>query len=90
MMLETFTQTIRGRINRPLQYYLDTCVRCGACIDACHFYAASHDPAHIPAYRMMLVKKLMQGGDFDRVDLRNWWRATTGFDAAAPSFVPLT
>jgi len=80
-MLDTFAKTMRERINRPLQYYLDTCVRCGACIDACHFFAASHDPAHIPAYRMLLVKKLMQGGDFDKVNLGNWWRATTGFDA---------
>lgn len=80
-MLDRFTETMRGRISRPLQYYQDICVRCGACIDACHFYAASHDPAHIPAYRMALVKKLMQGGDFEKVSVRNWWRATTGFDA---------
>ena len=55
-MLDRFVETIRGRISRPLQYYGDICVRCGACIDACHFYAASKDPSHIPAQRMMLVK----------------------------------
>jgi len=80
-MLEKFTKTIRGRINRPLQFYSDICVRCGACIDACHFYVSSHDPAHIPAYRMALVKKLLQDGDYDRERLGNWWRDNTGFDA---------
>ena len=49
-MLNRFIDTVRGRINRPLQYYQDICVRCGACADACHFYVASKDPAHIPAY----------------------------------------
>ncbi len=61
-MLDKFIETIRGRITRPLRYYEDICVRCGACIDACHFYVASRDPAHIPAYRMALVKKLTQTG----------------------------
>ena len=59
-MLTRFIETIRERISRPLHYYEDICVRCGACIDACHFYVESKDPAHIPAYRMMLVKKLTQ------------------------------
>ena len=34
-MLERFVETIRGRISRPIQYYDDICVRCGACADAC-------------------------------------------------------
>ena len=42
-MLEKFIDTIKDRITRPTQYYEDICVRCGACIDACHFYAASKD-----------------------------------------------
>ncbi len=59
-MLETFTETMRQRLSRPLQYFFDICIRCGLCADACHFYAYSHDPAHIPAYRALLVKKLLQ------------------------------
>jgi Fe-S oxidoreductase len=73
-MLERFTDTIRGRISRPLQYYEDICVRCGACIDACHFYAASGNPAHIPAYRMMLAKKTLQLSDSGNGDLLEWYR----------------
>lgn len=75
-MLERFVEAIRGRINRPLQYYQDICVRCGACIEACHFYAASRDAAHIPAYRMMLIKKMIQGGGSHK--FLGWWRDSTG------------
>jgi Fe-S oxidoreductase len=73
-MLERFVDTIRGRISRPLQYYADICVRCGACIDACHFYQASGDPAHIPAQRMMLVKNAMQASGSGQAGLLEWYR----------------
>jgi Fe-S oxidoreductase len=62
-MLTPFLEIVRDRINRPLQYYQDICVRCGACIDACHFYATSRDPVHIPAQRMMLVRKALQASN---------------------------
>jgi Fe-S oxidoreductase len=80
-MLDKFTEFFRQRINRPLQYYQDICVRCGACIDACHFYATSKDPAHIPAYRMMLVKKLTQNGTSGNGRLMNWYREFQERDA---------
>lgn len=73
-MLAKFVETIRQRISRPLQYYEDICVRCGACIDACHFYVESKDPAHIPAYRMMLVKKLTQSEASGNKPPLDWYR----------------
>ena len=79
-MLTRFIETIRERISRPLQYYEDICVRCGACIDACHFYVASGDPAHIPAYRMMLAKKLAQSGESNGGKALNWYRDFRGRD----------
>jgi Fe-S oxidoreductase len=81
-MLKRFVETIRSRTNRPMQYYEDICVRCGACIDACHFYVASQDPAHIPANRMMLMKKAVQGGEKGNGKLLDWYREFQGADAA--------
>jgi Fe-S oxidoreductase len=81
-MLDRFVETIRGRISRPLQYYDDICVRCGACADACHFYSASKDPSHIPAQRMMLVKKAIEGAHERRMPLLDWYREVGGNDAA--------
>lgn len=79
-MLTRFVETIRQRFSRPLQYYDDICVRCGACIDSCHFYAVSKNPAHIPAYRMALVKKLLQSGTSSQGRLLNWYREFQGTD----------
>ncbi|MGD8463691.1 MAG: (Fe-S)-binding protein [Anaerolineae bacterium] len=84
-MLTKFIETMRGRISRPLQYYEDICVRCGACADACHFYAASKDPAHIPAQRMMLVKKAIQLGADSKRGLRDWYHDFQGTDPAFAS-----
>lgn len=81
-MLNKFLETIRQRINRPLQYYEDICVRCGACIDACHFYVTSGDPVHIPAYRMMLVKKMMQSNGSGK-SLLDWYRDSPRRDRRA-------
>ncbi len=81
-MLERFVDTVRGRISRPLKYYADICVRCGACVDACHFYAASKDPAHIPAYRMMLVKRALQSSEGRQGKLLDWYRDSEGIDPA--------
>ncbi len=81
-MLERFVDTVRGRISRPLKYYADICVRCGACVDACHFYAASKDPAHIPAYRMMLVKRALQSSEGRGGKLLDWYRDSEGIDPA--------
>ena len=81
-MLERFTEAMDGRMSRPLQYYADICVRCGACADACHFYLASRDPAHIPANRMQLVKKAMRSKNGSKGKLSNWYR---DFEAADPA-----
>jgi Fe-S oxidoreductase len=81
-MLDRFIETARGRINRPLTYYQDICVRCGACADACHFYATSRDQAHIPAYRMMLVKKALQAKESGNGKLIDWYREFEGMDTA--------
>jgi len=79
-MLERFVETIRERLSRPLQVYQDICVRCGACTDACHFYAESGEPAHMPAYRMMLAKKLMQHGAPAGGTILDWYREARGAD----------
>jgi Fe-S oxidoreductase len=79
-VLTKFIETIRQSINRPLQYYEDICVRCGACIEACHFYAYSRDQAHIPAYRMRLIKQLKQSGISGNGTLLNWYRESQEVD----------
>ncbi|MBK1736165.1 reductase [Halorhodospira abdelmalekii] len=52
--LERF-ETLLER-NRALRVYLDSCVRCGACTDKCHFYLGTGDPKNMPAARQDLLR----------------------------------
>ncbi|NJN63583.1 MAG: (Fe-S)-binding protein [Acidobacteria bacterium] len=43
---------------RSLRIFLDTCVRCGACADKCHFYIGSGDPKNMPVLRAELLRSV--------------------------------
>ena len=44
--------------NRALRVYLDSCVRCGACTDKCHYFMGTGDPKNMPAARQNLMRKV--------------------------------
>jgi len=48
---------LRGRY-RSLQVYLDSCVKCGACTDKCHYYLGTTDPKNMPVARQDLLRKV--------------------------------
>ncbi len=37
--------------------YLDSCVHCGECAEACHFYLSTHDPRYTPTYKLKPLVK---------------------------------
>lgn len=37
--------------------YLESCVRCGLCATACHFYEVTGDPKYTPAYKLFPMAK---------------------------------
>jgi len=43
---------------RSLQVYLDSCVKCGACTDKCHYYLGTSDPKNMPVARQDLLRKV--------------------------------
>ncbi len=43
---------------RSLQVYLDSCVKCGACTDKCHYYVGTTDPKNMPVARQDLYRKV--------------------------------
>lgn len=49
-----------------LAVYMEACVRCGLCAEACHFHKASGDPRHTPAYKLVPMTKAYrrQSGPF--------------------------
>ncbi|MGB0722618.1 MAG: sulfate reduction electron transfer complex DsrMKJOP subunit DsrK [Gammaproteobacteria bacterium] len=43
---------------RGLQVFLDSCVKCGACTDKCHYYQGTSDPLNMPVARQDLLRKV--------------------------------
>jgi len=43
---------------RSFQIFMDTCVRCGACADKCHFFIGGGDPKNMPVLRAELVRSI--------------------------------
>ena len=44
--------------NKALKVYLDSCVKCGACTDKCHYYIGTGDPKNMPVARQDLIRKI--------------------------------
>ena len=44
--------------SRALRTYLDSCVKCGACTDKCHYFLGTGDPKNMPVARQDLLRKV--------------------------------
>lgn len=73
---------------RSLQVFLDSCVKCGACTDKCHYYLGTTDPKNMPVARQDLFRKvyrryytfagkhfpkLVGAEDMSKQVLDDWW-----------------
>jgi len=43
---------------RSFRLFMDTCVRCGACADKCHFFIGTGDPKNMPVLRAELIRSV--------------------------------
>ncbi|MGV6852940.1 MAG: sulfate reduction electron transfer complex DsrMKJOP subunit DsrK [bacterium] len=43
---------------RSFQVFLDSCVKCGACTDKCHYFLGTSDPKNMPVARQDLLRKV--------------------------------
>ncbi len=77
------------RNNRALAVFMDTCTRCGACADKCHYGIGTGDPNNMPVARQELLRSvwrrhftffgrylpwLVGARDLDRDMLDTWYR----------------
>jgi len=46
------------KLNNAMLMYLDTCARCGICIDKCHVFASIPEMKNSPVFRAEVVRKL--------------------------------
>jgi len=59
-MTETATtavQTLLAQTDSDIASYLEACVHCGECAEACHFYQATKDPKYTPTYKLQPLVK---------------------------------
>ncbi len=55
--VDAAARTFLKHTEEQLVSYLEACVHCGSCAEACHFYVASGDPKHTPAYKLFPIAK---------------------------------
>lgn len=78
---EDLSNFLRGKLNRNLSVYFQSCQRCGLCAEACHYYKSTGDPKMIPAYKIERVRMLYerQRSDWSR-KLSFWIPPGDGLD----------
>lgn len=64
MLDEPTTQHLKNlfetKLNKAMRLYLDTCARCGLCVEACHVYASMPETKYTPVGRAEVVRKLFK------------------------------
>jgi Fe-S oxidoreductase len=54
----TLLKLFQGKLNEAMRFYLETCTRCGLCIEACHVYKSMGHTKYIAAYRHEIVRRI--------------------------------
>ncbi|MFK7854502.1 MAG: sulfate reduction electron transfer complex DsrMKJOP subunit DsrK [Granulosicoccus sp.] len=54
--IDRLGQLVKQR--RGLRVFLDTCTKCGACTDKCHYFLGTHDPNNMPVARQDLLRSV--------------------------------
>jgi len=49
-----------SKLNNVMRMYLDTCARCGVCIQSCHVYASMPELKYTAVYRAEVIRKLFK------------------------------
>ncbi len=61
---ELFVEKFKGlRQSKAFVDFMDSCTRCGICIDKCHFFISTGDVNNSPVGRANLVRKLYKKGN---------------------------
>jgi Fe-S oxidoreductase len=55
---EDLLKLFQSKLNRAMRLYLETCSRCGVCVEACHVYASMPQAKYIAAYRAEIVRRI--------------------------------
>ena len=59
-------------MGRTAATYMESCIRCGHCAEACHFYVTSEDPQFTPIWKLEPFRKAYKGRKVRVEELRQW------------------
>ena len=56
--VEVAKTTMLAKLTADMAFELESCVHCGQCAEACHFYQATHDANYAPIRKLDLLKRV--------------------------------
>jgi len=59
-------------MTRSAATYMESCIRCGHCAEACHFYVTSEDPQFTPIWKLEPFRKAYRKKKVTAQELRGW------------------
>ena len=70
--VERAMQAFARDMTRTTATYLESCIRCGHCAEACHFYVTSGDPQYTPIWKLEPFRRAWKGKKVSAAELRQW------------------
>jgi Fe-S oxidoreductase len=65
-------QAFMRDMTRSAATYMESCIRCGHCAEACHFYVTSGDPQYTPIWKLEPFRKAYRRKKVTAGELRAW------------------
>ena len=59
-------------MTRSAATYMESCIRCGHCAEACHFFVTSGDPQYTPIWKLEPFRRAYRKKKVDVDQLRRW------------------
>lgn len=58
MTVQKAIDALKSEIDSTVASYLEACIHCGQCAEACHFYQVTGEEKYTPTYKMRLIDKV--------------------------------
>ena len=58
--IEQMRLSLKDNLSSQVLFMMHTCIRCGICAEACHYYSSTGDPDLIPAVKFERLSKILE------------------------------
>jgi Fe-S oxidoreductase len=70
--LQAAMTAFAGEFGRRTAIYLESCIRCGHCAEACHFFLATRDAKYTPMWKLEPFRRAWKGKHVTLEELEEW------------------